>query len=224
VSHDLRAPLRAIDGFSQALLDDAGERLQPEDLRLLARVRAAAQRMVLLIDDLLRLSRISRLPKEPRSIDLSRLAQAIAGELRSREPARAAVVEIEPGMQGVGDERLLRILLDNLLGNAWKFTRNASPACIHFGVEHGGEPAVYFIRDNGAGFDMSYANRLFGPFERLHSAAEFEGTGIGLATAARVVAIHGGRIWAAAEVGQGATFRFTLDGAAPRAAQRGAGA
>ncbi len=211
VSHDLRAPLRAIDGFSHALAEDAGERLLPGDRELLARVRAAAQRMAGLIDDLLRLSRISRTQLEPGAVDLSALAGAVVEELRRRDPERAAVVEIEPGVGGRGDERLLRIVLDNLLGNAWKFSRGRSPARIAFGAENGrGEP-VYVVRDNGAGFDMTYADKLFGAFQRLHSAREFEGTGVGLATVARVVHLHGGRVWAEAAVGEGATFRFTLD-------------
>ncbi len=211
VSHDLRAPLRAIDGFSHALAEDAGERLLPGDRELLARVRAAAQRMAGLIDDLLRLSRISRTQLEPGAVDLSALAGAVVEELRRRDPERAAVVEIEPGVGGRGDERLLRIVLDNLLGNAWKFSRGRSPARIAFGAENGrGEP-VYVVRDNGAGFDMTYADKLFGAFQRLHSAREFEGTGVGLATVARVVHLHGGRVWAESAVGEGATFRFTLD-------------
>jgi len=211
VSHDLRAPLRAIDGFSHALAEDAGARLLPGDHELLARVRAAAQRMAGLIDDLLRLSRISRTQIEPGAVDLSALAGAVVEELRRRDPERDAVVEIEPGVEGRGDARLLRIVLDNLLGNAWKFSRGRSPARIAFAAENGREEPVYVVRDNGAGFDMTYADKLFGAFQRLHSAREFEGTGVGLATVARVVHLHGGRVWAEAAVGEGATFRFTLD-------------
>ncbi|HEY6321528.1 MAG TPA: CHASE3 domain-containing protein [Thermoanaerobaculia bacterium] len=212
VSHDLRAPLRAIDGFSHALLEDAGERLTRDDQALLARVRAAAQRMAQLIDDLLRLARISRLPLVVREVDLSALAEAIAGELRARDPDRPARCEIEPGVHARGDERLLRIVLENLLGNAWKFTRHQPEPRIAFGSENGGPEGVYFVRDNGAGFDMAFADKLFGPFQRLHSEREFEGTGIGLATVARVVHIHGGQIWAESELGRGAVFRFTLGG------------
>jgi signal transduction histidine kinase len=210
VSHDLRAPLRSIDGFSQALLEDAGERLTPADHQTLARVRAAAQRMSGLIDDLLRLSRISRTAPAPSDVDLSALAAAIVEELRHGEPARRAVVEIQAGVSAVGDERLLRIALENLLGNAWKFTRRRAEAHIAFGAEGGAPRPVYFVRDNGAGFDMTFAGKLFGAFQRLHSSREFEGTGIGLATVARVVHMHGGRIWAEAAADQGATFRFTL--------------
>jgi light-regulated signal transduction histidine kinase (bacteriophytochrome) len=211
VSHDLRAPLRSIDGFSQALLEDAGERLAPADHQTLARVRAAAQRMSGLIDDLLRLSRIARTAPAPRDVDLSAMAAAILDDLRHGEPARRLIVEIQAGMRAVGDQRLLRVALENLLGNAWKFTRRRPEARIAFGTEGGAPRPVYFVRDNGAGFDMTYAGKLFGAFQRLHSGGEFEGTGIGLATAARVVHMHGGRIWAEAAVDQGATFRFTLD-------------
>jgi signal transduction histidine kinase len=213
VSHDLRAPLRAIDGFSQALLEDAGERLAPADHQTLARVRAAAQRMAGLIDDLLRLSRIARTPPAPGGVDLSAVAGAIVEELRHGEPARRVVADIQAGVSAVGDERLLRIALENLLGNAWKFTRRRPQAQIAFGMEGGAPRPVYFVRDNGAGFDMTYAGKLFGAFQRLHSGREFEGTGIGLATVARIVHMHGGRIWADAAVDQGATFRFTLDDA-----------
>jgi signal transduction histidine kinase len=211
VSHDLRAPLRAIDGFSQALLEDAGERLAPADHETLGRVRAAAQRMSGLIDDLLRLSRISRTKPAPSEVDLSALAGAVVEELRRGEPARRAVVDIQDGVRALGDGRLLRVALENLLGNAWKFTRRRPEARIAFGAENGAPRPVYFVRDNGAGFDMTYAGKLFGAFQRLHSGRDFEGNGIGLATVARVVHMHGGRIWAEAAVDQGATFRFTLD-------------
>jgi signal transduction histidine kinase len=222
VSHDLRAPLRAIDGFSQALLEDAGERLAPADHQSLARVRAAAQRMAGLIDDLLRLSQITRARIEPRGVDLSALAGAIVEDLRGGAPERAAVVEIQTGVRAAGDERLLRIALENLLGNAWKFTRRRPEARIAFGAEDAERSPVYFVRDNGAGFDMTYAYKLFVAFQRLHSGQEFEGTGIGLATVARVVHLHGGRVWAEAAVDQGATFRFTLDDGGPAAAEEAA--
>jgi signal transduction histidine kinase len=212
VSHDLRAPLRAIDGFSHALLEDAGERLTPDDQALLARVRAGAQRMARLIDDLLRLARISRLPMAVQEVDLSALAGAVALELRARDPDRPAHWEIAPGVHARGDEQLLHIVLENLLGNAWKFTRRQPEPRIAFGSENGGPESVYFVRDNGAGFDMAYADKLFGPFQRLHSERDFAGTGIGLATVARVVHIHGGQVWAESELGRGAIFRFTLGG------------
>jgi signal transduction histidine kinase len=210
VSHDLRAPLRAIDGFSLALLEDAAPRLEESARQHLGRVRAAAQRMAGLIDDLLRLSRISQTPIEPRDVDLSELTRSIVAELRDRDPARGVAVEIESGVRAAGDERLLRIALENLLGNAWKFTRNREPAHIAFGVEHDADGPVYCVWDDGAGFDMAYTDKLFGAFQRLHSDREFEGSGIGLATVARVVHLHGGRVWAEAEVGKGATLRFTL--------------
>ena len=218
VSHDLRAPLRAIDGFSHALLEDAGERLTRDDQALLARVRAGAQRMAQLIDDLLRLARISRLPLAIREVDLSALAETIARELWARDPDRPVRCEIEPGLHARGDGQLLRIVLENLLGNAWKFTRRQPAPRIELGTENGGPERVYFVRDNGAGFDMTFADKLFGPFQRLHSEREFEGTGIGLATVARVVHIHGGRIWAESELGRGAIFRFTLGGGVARPA------
>jgi signal transduction histidine kinase len=218
VSHDLRAPLRAIDGFSLALAEDAADRLAPADRKMLGRVRGAAQRMSVLIDDLLRLSRISRTALAPRGVDLSAMAGAIVEELRQREPARRAVVEIQPGVRAAGDAGLLQVALQNLLGNAWKFTRQRPEARIAFGEAPGERGPVYFVRDNGAGFDMAYADKLFGAFQRLHSGQEFEGTGIGLATVARIVHLHGGRVWGEAKVDKGATFRFTLDGAAARAA------
>jgi signal transduction histidine kinase len=211
VSHDLRAPLRAVDGFSQALIEDAAERLLPADRQLLDRVRAAAQRMAALIDDLLRLSRISQTTIQPKEVDLSELAGTIVSELRRRDPQRRAVVDIEAGMHAVGDESLLRVALENLLGNAWKFTRHREEAHIRFGSEEQPDQnAVYLLHDDGAGFDMTYSHKLFGAFQRLHSEREFEGSGIGLATVARVIHLHGGRIWAEAKVGQGASFYFTL--------------
>jgi len=168
--------------------------------------------MAQLIDDLLRLARISRLPLAVQEVDLSALAEAVAGELRAHEPERPARWEIEPGVHARGDEQLLRVVLENLLGNAWKFTRRQPEPRIAFGSESGGPESVYFVRDDGAGFDMAYADKLFGPFQRLHSEREFAGTGIGLATVARVVHIHGGQVWAESEPGRGAIFRFTLGG------------
>jgi signal transduction histidine kinase len=215
VSHDLRAPLRAIDGFSLALAEDAERRLLPADRDLLARVRAAAQRMAVLIDDLLRLSQISRTLIEYRDVDLSALARAVAAELEEHHPARRVVVEIDPEVRGRGDERLLRVVLENLFGNAWKFTSRRAEAHIAFGMEAGEEGPVYFVRDDGAGFDMAYAGKLFGAFQRLHAEREFAGSGIGLATVARVIQLHGGRVWAESAVGRGATLRFTLAAAEP---------
>ncbi len=211
VSHDLRAPLRSIDGFSQALLEDCGDRLDAAGRDHLQRVRAATQRMGRLIDDLLTLSRVTREPMHRAPVDLSALAAGIAAELSEHEPARRVEWVIAPGVQAVGDRRLLRVALTNLLGNAWKYTARVSRARIEFGCEAaaGTEP-VFWVRDNGAGFDMAYADKLFVPFQRLHGAAEFDGTGVGLATVARIVRRHGGRIWAEGEVGRGAAFFFTL--------------
>jgi signal transduction histidine kinase len=209
VSHDLRAPLRAIDGFSKALLSDYAERLDEQGRHYLQRIRAGSQRMSSLIDDLLELSRIGRAPLKRGTLELGRIAEAVASELRQREPSRTLTFEIAPGLSTLGDERLLTIVLENLLGNAVKFTAKTAHARIWVGREPRGERA-FFVRDNGAGFDMSYASKLFAPFQRLHADSEFEGTGIGLATVQRIVARHGGRIWAEAAVRHGATFFFTL--------------
>jgi len=210
VSHDLRAPLRAIDGFSQALLEDCADRLGAQGRDHLQRVRAGAQRMGRLIDDLLALSRIHRAELKRESVDLSALAREVGEALSRAEPERAVELRVEDRITTTGDPGLLRVVLENLIGNAWKFTRPKGGARIEFGSEiHDGVP-VYFVRDNGAGFDMAYVAKLFGPFQRLHSGRDFEGTGIGLATVARVVRRHGGRVWAEAFVQGGATFRFTL--------------
>jgi PAS domain S-box-containing protein len=211
VSHDLRSPLRAVDGFSLALLEDYGEALDATGRDYLGRVRAASQRMGLLIDDLLRLSRVSRDSMTPRRIDLSKLARATIADLRAREPERAVEVLIEPHVLCTADRRLLGIALDNLLGNAWKFTAGRPDARIEFGaIDDGSASPVYFVRDNGAGFDADYAGGLFQPFQRLHRSDEYPGTGIGLAIVNRVITRHGGRIWAEGAVGGGATFSFTL--------------
>ncbi|MDO9048986.1 MAG: PAS domain S-box protein [Methylobacter sp.] len=212
VSHDLRAPLRAVDGFSRILLDEYAEQLDDKGRDRLKRVRAAAQRMAMLIDDLLKLSRITRSELKREDIDLGALAGEAIEELRRQEPERVIQCTIQPDLIAWGDVRLLRIVLDNLLGNAWKFTGKRPDAQIEFGMhrQDDGEP-VYFVRDNGAGFDMAYAEKLFGAFQRLHETSEFPGTGIGLATAQRIIHKHGGRIWAEGEVGQGATFYFTLE-------------
>jgi len=209
VSHDLRSPLRAIDGFSQALLEDADLLLDTPSRRHLDRIRAAAARMGDLIDALLELSRVARQPLERRNVNLSALAGSVADELRRGEPHRKVVFAIDPDVAAEGDGRLLRLVLQNLFGNAWKFTASRTPGTIAFGAERNGE-VVYFVRDDGVGFDMRYADQLFLPFHRLHGATEFPGTGIGLATVARIVQRHGGRIWAKGAVGEGATFYFTL--------------
>lgn len=211
VSHDLRAPLRAVDGFSRILLDEYAHCLDEIGQDRLRRVRAAAQKMATLIDDLLKLSRITRSELKREDVNLSALANEVIEELRKQEPERTVQCAIEPGVIVWGDARLLRVVLDNLIGNAWKFTSKRPDAQIEFGRQmQNGEP-VYFVRDNGAGFDMAYAEKLFGAFQRLHDTSEFPGTGIGLATAQRIIHKHGGRIWAEGAVEQGATFYFTLE-------------
>lgn len=210
VSHDLRTPLRAIDGFSQALLEDYSEQLDATGRDYLARVRAGAQRMGGLIDALLTLARVSRATKNEEHVDLTAIAEEIVGELHTANPERNTDVQITPRLSALGDPYLLRIVLENLLSNAWKYSGKRDHAVIEFGMSsHDGEPC-FFVRDNGAGFDMSYANKLFGAFQRLHDAKEFAGTGVGLATVQRIIHRHGGRIWAEAAVDKGAVFYFTL--------------
>src|SRR3989449_7921204 len=210
VSHDLRAPLRSIDGFSQVLLEDYGAKLDEAGQDSLRRVRAATQRMGILIDDLLKLARVTRAEIRAEAVDLSDLARDIAAELQRATPERLVEFAIAPQLKARGDPRLLRVVLDNLLPNSWKYTAKQARPRIEFGsVEENGGRA-FMVLDNGAGFDMKYADKLFGVFQRLHSAAEFEGTGIGLATVRRIINRHGGRIWAEGAVDQGATFYFTL--------------
>ena len=210
VSHDLRAPLRSIDGFSQILLEDLGPTLGEEGRQHLDRVRAAATRMGSLIDDMLLLSRLTRDEMSPRNVDLSALARAVVDDLRAREPQRKVEFESNGALPAKGDERLIRIALTNLLANAWKFTRDRRPAHISFGGDTRDGEAVFYVKDDGVGFDMRYAQKLFGAFQRLHNMTEFEGSGIGLATVQRIVHRHGGRVWAESEVGKGTTFYFTL--------------
>jgi PAS domain S-box-containing protein len=213
VSHDLRAPLRGIDGWSLALLEDYSAALDESGRQYLNRVRAETQRMGTLIDDLLQLSRASRGEMKVAQVDLTHLANQIAARLRDAQPQRRIEFAIEPGLVGFGDARLLEIALTNLLSNSVKFTGTQNPALIEFGkTEKDGEMAFY-VRDNGAGFDMAYASNLFGAFQRLHKVTEFPGTGIGLATVQRIVRRHGGRVWADARVNRGATFGFTLGAA-----------
>jgi len=234
-AHDLRAPLRAIDGFSKIVIDDAAERLTPEEVEHLERVRAAAQRMAQMIDDLMGLSKVTRRPLLRREVDVSATAREVAEELRAAQPRRRVEVVVAPGMTAAADPALLRLVLVQLLDNAWKFTSHHDAARIEVGVaiadadaDGGGgdgagdagagvgddgagrEERVFFVRDDGAGFDMAYAKQLFGAFQRFHAAGEFEGGGIGLAMVQRLVLRHGGRVWAAAEVEKGATFFFTL--------------
>jgi PAS domain S-box-containing protein len=210
VSHDLRAPLRSIDGFSQALLEDYGDSLPPEGRDHLARVRTAAQRMAVLIDDLLNLSRITRAPLQPRFINLSTIAQEITKDLQEAQPDRQIEVSIAPDLMVDGDPHLIHIALQNLLSNAWKFTSKQKRAIIEFGQQAINKQRTFYVRDNGVGFDMAYADKLFGVFQRLHSMSEFPGTGVGLATVQRIINIHGGRIWAESAEGKGTTFYFTL--------------
>jgi len=211
VSHDLRAPLRTVDGFARVLIEDHAGALDPTGRDYLRRMRAATQRMGELIDDLLQLSQVSRVEIGRESVDLSAIARLVGAELTRVHPERAVHFEIADGLIAEGDARLLRIVLENLLGNAWKYSRDAARPTISFGAtgEHK-ELIAYFVHDNGAGFDMAFAHKLFMPFERLHSGEQFPGTGIGLATVQRIVARHGGRIWAESTVGAGATFFWTL--------------
>lgn len=213
VSHDLRAPLRSIDGFSQILLEDRGAELGDDGRQHLERVRAAAKRMGSLIDDMLLLSRLTRDEMSLGNVDVTALARGVVDELRAREPQRNVEFESNGATPAKGDERLLRIALTNLLGNSWKFTRERKPAHISFGGETRDGEAVFFVKDDGVGFDMRYAQKLFGAFQRLHNTTEFEGSGIGLATVQRIVHRHGGRVWAESEVGKGTTLYFTLPSA-----------
>jgi signal transduction histidine kinase len=216
VSHDLRSPLRSIDGFSQALLEDYRDKLDATGQDYLRRLRGGAQRMGQLIDDLLLLSRVTRQPLQAVPVNISALATELVEELREQDSSRNVKVDIEEALVVKADYGLMRIALQNLIGNAWKFTQNQADASITVGVaavedERAGEAEnVLYVKDNGAGFDMAYAKQLFAPFQRLHSSAEFAGTGIGLATVQRVIMRHGGRVWADAAVGRGATFFFTL--------------
>ena len=211
VSHDLRAPLRGIDSWSQALVEDYAGQLDETARRYLDRIRAETQQMGLLIGDLLRLSRVTLAPLEREAVDLTALARRIAGDLRETCADRCIEFDFQPGLTASGDPRLLEVALNNLLNNAAKFTGKRAEARIEVGRTEQEGVAAFFVRDNGAGFDMAYADRLFGPFQRLHKRSSFPGTGIGLATVRRIVNRHGGRIWAEAQVDRGATFFFTLE-------------
>ncbi len=210
VSHDLRAPLRGIDGFSQAILEDYSHRLDDAGKDFLRRIRAATQRMGALIDDLLNLSRVTRVEMHRGPIDLSALANEIVTDLRTNQPERKVEFKIAPGLTAEGDSRLMRVALQNLIGNSWKFTSKRPNAHIEFGLTRSNGRSTYFVRDDGAGFNQAYAARLFGAFQRLHAMNEFPGTGIGLATVQRIVHRHGGKVWAEGAVDQGATIYFTL--------------
>jgi PAS domain S-box-containing protein len=211
VSHDLRAPLRSVDGYSQALLEDCAGLLDETGRQHIQRIRNASQRMAQLIDGLLTLSRLTRLEMQRERLSLSVLARSIAQELQQREPDRHVEFSIADGLEARADARLMRAALENLLGNAWKYTARHEQPRIEFGAQPQPSAApVYFVRDNGAGFDMAYVDRLFVAFQRLHSAQEFPGDGIGLATVRRIIHRHGGRVWAEGAPNQGATFYFSL--------------
>jgi light-regulated signal transduction histidine kinase (bacteriophytochrome) len=210
VSHDLRAPLRHINGFSKALLEDYADKLDEVGRDYLEQVRGASQVMAQLIDDVLQLARVTRSEMRSEPVDLSDLARSVVADLRTRDPERVVMVDVELGLSVYGDKRLLRCVLDNLMANAWKFTAKRERAEIAFGCESRNGEDVFFVRDNGAGFDMQFVDKLFGAFQRLHTAREFEGTGIGLATVQRIVHRHGGRVSAEGRVNEGATFYFSL--------------
>jgi hypothetical protein len=210
VSHDLRAPLRRIEAFSRAVLESQGARLDPDGRRFVDRIQEASRQMSQLIDDVIHLSKVSRAELRQQEVDLSALAGAILERLRESDAQRVVETRVRPGVTVTGDGRLLRIALANLLENAWKFTAREPAGRIEFGMTTGAGEPTYFVRDNGAGFDMAYADRLFGPFQRLHLASEFPGSGIGLATVQRIIHRLGGRVWAEGLVGQGATFSFTV--------------
>ena len=213
VSHDLRGPLRAIDGFSKILQEQYPDKLDEQGRHFLARVRAGSQRMGQLIDDLLSLARINRAEMNKSDVDLAELARDVVQDLRHKDPSRAVEVVIPAALPARGDARLLRAALDNLLGNAWKFTGRTAAPRIELGCQRRDGADVYYVKDNGAGFDMAYVHKLFAPFQRLHAQSEFEGTGIGLATVQRIIKRHGGKLWAESTLGSGATFWFTLGGA-----------
>lgn len=211
VSHDLRAPLRALDGFSEALLEDYDSKLDDEGKTYLRHLQAGSRDMSDLIDGLLKLSRSSRKELLKEQIDLSALANTVISELRQAKPEQQVRIQVASNMRVAADPRLLKVVLENLLGNAWKYSSLQEDACIEVGTEIQNGETIYFIKDNGAGFDMTFADKLFLPFQRLHRDDEFSGTGIGLATVERIIRRHGGRIWAESAVGEGACFYFTLE-------------
>jgi len=210
VSHDLRAPLRTIDGFGQALLEDYDKKLDTQGKDYLARIRTATSTMAELIEDMLKLSRITRSEMDIIKVNLSNIAKSITDELRKSQPQRIVNIKIADSLEDWADPRLMRIVLENLLGNAWKFTGEKEPAEIEFGLIKKDKAEIYFVRDNGAGFDMEYEHKLFAPFQRLHNIEEYPGTGIGLAIIKRIIHRHGGKVWAEGEPDKGATFYFTL--------------
>jgi signal transduction histidine kinase len=207
VAHDLRAPLRSVSGFTQILLEDFAPRLDRDALNYLTKIQGGVSRMTTLIDALLELAQLSRSELEVQRVNVTAVARTVVAQLAAADPERKVDVEIESGLSTMADGRLVRTLLENLIGNAWKFTSKVEAARIVVGSSDG---RAFFVRDNGAGFDIAQARKLFSPFERLHSAEDFPGTGVGLATVRRIVDRHGGRIWVQAQVGAGATFFFTL--------------
>ena len=213
VSHDLRAPLRSINGFSAALLEDHADKLDAEAQSYLQRIRAGATRMGHLIDDMITLARTARVEMSLENVDLSAIAQEVANQLHAMQPERKVEFRIQPALVVQGDRNLLRSVLENLLENAWKFTSKKPAALIDLGAERHSHDLVYFVRDNGAGFDMRYVDKLFGVFQRLHNEKDYSGTGVGLATVQRIIQRHGGTIWAESRPGQGATFYFELPAA-----------
>ncbi len=209
VSHDLRAPARRIEGFGRLLAEDQGQSLTEKGQHYVARIRAGAAEMGEMIESFLKLSRSTRCDVSLERVDLSVLAAKVVADLREREPDRKVAVDIQPGLTTQGDRRLMAVVLENLIGNAWKYTRKAEAAAVAFGARPEGGQTIFFVKDNGAGFNAAHAERLFTPFVRLHRPEEFEGSGIGLATVRRIQARHGGRVWAESVVGQGAIFHFT---------------
>jgi light-regulated signal transduction histidine kinase (bacteriophytochrome) len=210
VSHDLRAPLRTIDGFSQALQEDYSETLDDTALDFLRRVRSAATQMGSLIEDLLVLSRVTRAEMDRTKVDLSEIAKSVVDEMQDSESDRQVDITVAESMPVRCDKRLIKLVLQNLLDNAWKFTSKIPTPIIEFGSEEKDGETHYFVKDNGAGFDMEYSDKLFVPFQRLHSVEDFEGSGIGLATVQRVINRHGGRVWAESVIDKGSTFYFTI--------------
>jgi light-regulated signal transduction histidine kinase (bacteriophytochrome) len=210
VSHDLRSPLRAMNGFSRLLEEDYGKLLDAQALHYIQRIRVSSNHMAQLIDDLLNLSRFARANLHVDTVNLSEIAKTVAADLTQTDPERTVLWSISDDITARGDSQLLRVVLDNLLGNAWKFSSHTPNAKIEFCAETHAGRQVYVVRDNGTGFDMAYGGKLFGAFQRLHGPNEFEGSGIGLATVQRIIHRHGGDVWAEGEIGKGAAFYFTL--------------
>jgi light-regulated signal transduction histidine kinase (bacteriophytochrome) len=211
VSHDLRAPLRSIDGFSNKILKDYGDRFDDQAKDYFNRIMNASRKMGTLIDDLLHLARLTRIEMRIETANMSEMAEAIVRELKESAPQRQAEINIRENMVVAADRNLMQIALQNLLGNAWKYSKNQELTKIEFAFYNENGRTIYYIKDNGVGFDMKYADKIFGAFQRLHSVAEFEGTGIGLATVQRIIRRHHGNIWAKSQPGQGTTFYFTLN-------------